>query len=189
MLALVGLDGFEDRSVTELSGGERQRVALARSLAPAPSLLMLDEPLGSLDRTLRDRLVLDLRELFASQGLTVVYVTHDQSEALALADQVSVLEAGRVVQSASPQQLWARPASPFVARFLGFTNLLDVEVIRGDVHASFGIIGRVSQWPDGRGDRAGASRRDRDHRIVSRSRPGAQLRLRRRPLHGRAGRR
>jgi thiamine transport system ATP-binding protein len=149
VLALIGMEGFEERSVTELSGGERQRVALARSLAPAPSLLMLDEPLGSLDRTLRDRLVLDLRELFASQGLTVLYVTHDQSEALALADQVSVLEAGRVIQSASPQQLWAQPASPFVARFLGFTNLLDVEAIRGDVHASFGIIGRVSQWPDG----------------------------------------
>jgi thiamine transport system ATP-binding protein len=149
VLSLVGLDGFEDRSVTALSGGERQRVALARSLAPAPRLLMLDEPLGSLDRTLRDRLVLDLRELFASQDLTVVYVTHDQSEALALADQVVVLDAGRVLQSAPPQQLWAHPASPFVARFLGFTNLVEVDVAGGEVHSSFGVIGQNLQWPDG----------------------------------------
>ena len=93
-LALVGLQGFERRSVSELSGGERQRVTLARSLAPEPRVLMLDEPLGSLDRTLRDQLVLDLRELFTSQGLTVVYVTHDQAEALALADHVAVIDAG-----------------------------------------------------------------------------------------------
>jgi thiamine transport system ATP-binding protein len=148
VLALVGLQGFEHRSVSELSGGERQRVALARSLAPEPRVLMLDEPLGSLDRTLRDQLVLDLRELFTSQGLTVVYVTHDQAEALALADHVAVIDAGRVAQHAAPADLWARPASPFVARFLGFSNLVPVQVRGGEARAAFGVIGPAAS-PDG----------------------------------------
>lgn len=141
VLEMVGLAGFERRSVSELSGGERQRVALARSLATEPRLLMLDEPLGSLDRTLRDQLVLDLRELFSTQALSVVYVTHDQGEALALADEVVVVDSGRVVQHAAPRELWSRPATPFVARFLGFTNLLDVEVVGGVVVSAFGPIG------------------------------------------------
>jgi thiamine transport system ATP-binding protein len=149
VLRLVGLQGFEDRSVSQLSGGERQRVALARSLAPAPRVLMLDEPLGSLDRTLRDQLVLDLRELFEALELTVVYVTHDQAEALALADSVVVLEEGRVVQAAEPHDLWSRPATPFVARFLGFTNLVPVSVSGGEIRASFGAIGERGEWPDG----------------------------------------
>ena len=147
MLALVGLQGFEHRSVSELSGGERQRVALARSLAPEPRVLMLDEPLGSLDRTLRDQLVLDLRELFTSQGLTVIYVTHDQAEALALADHVAVIDDGRIAQYDSPSALWARPATPFVARFLGFSNLVAVHVRAGEVHAPFGVIGPASDHP------------------------------------------
>ncbi len=149
VLEMVGLTGFESRSVSALSGGERLRVALARSLAPRPSLLMLDEPLGSLDRTLRDRLVLDLRELFDAQGLGVIYVTHDQAEALALADRIVVLDRGRVVQADTPRELWVRPASPFVARFLGFSNLLDVKVVQGEVRVPFGVIGRAPSWPDG----------------------------------------
>lgn len=149
VLDMVGLAGFEDRSVSELSGGERQRVALARSLAPAPKVLMLDEPLGSLDRTLRDQLVLELRELFESLELAVVHVTHDQSEALALADRVVVLDQGRVVQDAAPEELWFAPATPFVARFLGFTNLVEVTVARGEVCAPFGSLGRRPDWPDG----------------------------------------
>jgi thiamine transport system ATP-binding protein len=149
VLGLVGLLGFDERSVSELSGGERQRVALARSLAPAPRLLMLDEPLGSLDRTLREQLVLDLRELFASQSLTVVYVTHDQSEALALADHVVLLDRGRVVQAAAPEELWTRPATPAAARFLGFTNLVEVTVLDGVICAPFGPLGVRRGWPDG----------------------------------------
>jgi thiamine transport system ATP-binding protein len=148
VLALVGLEGFERRSVSSLSGGERQRVALARSLAPQPAVLMLDEPLGSLDRTLREQLVLELRELFTELGVTVVYVTHDQAEALALADTVAVLAEGRVVQTADPETLWAEPVSPFVARFLGFTNLLPVAVTRGVIDAGFGVIAREVGWPD-----------------------------------------
>ncbi len=127
VLGLVGLAGLGDRAVGTLSGGERQRVALARALAPSPALLMLDEPLGALDRTLRDRLVLELSELFAELAIGVVYVTHDQSEALALADRVVVMDGGRVVQAGPPEQVWAAPASPFVARFLGLSNVFDAE--------------------------------------------------------------
>jgi len=127
VLDLVGLDGFAHRSVSTLSGGERQRVALARTLAPSPRLLMLDEPLGALDRTLRERLVLELSELFANLAIGVIYVTHDHTEALALADRVVVMDAGRVVQEGPPEQLWADPATPFVARFLGLTNVFDLD--------------------------------------------------------------
>ena len=127
VLELVGLSGWERRSVGPLSGGERQRVALARALAPAPRLLLLDEPLGALDRTLRDRLVPELGELFRAVGVSVVHVTHDQAEALALADRVVVMDRGRVLQVGTPAEVWARPASAFVARFLGFANVLDTE--------------------------------------------------------------
>ncbi|MBW3658462.1 MAG: ABC transporter ATP-binding protein [Actinobacteria bacterium] len=142
VLALVGLRGFGGREVSTLSGGEQQRVALARALAPEPNLLMLDEPLGSLDRGLRDRLIGELRELFDRLGSTVLYVTHDQDEALALADRVVVMRAGRVVQAAPPDELWRRPADAFVARFLGQTNLVAAHIeddravtVLGDVPA------------------------------------------------------
>jgi thiamine transport system ATP-binding protein len=123
LLALVGLEGYEDRSVGTLSGGERQRVALARALAPEPRVLLLDEPLGSLDGPLRERLLHDLEALFERLGLTVVVVTHDVGEAFALGDEVAVVRAGRVVQTAPPDDLWARPADAWVARFLGMANV------------------------------------------------------------------
>jgi thiamine transport system ATP-binding protein len=119
-LALVGLVGFEHRRVAELSGGEQQRVALARALAPAPRLLMLDEPLGALDRALRDQLVAELRALFVRLGLTIIFVTHDHDEAFALADRVVVMQAGHIAQSGTPAEVWDHPADPFVARFLGW---------------------------------------------------------------------
>ncbi len=128
MLALVNLPGYGARSVFELSGGERQRVALARSLAPSPRLLMLDEPLASLDRTLRERLLDDLHMLLKQLGLTSLYVTHDQQEALAVADRVVVMQAGRIAQEGAPQEVHRAPASVFVARFLGFANLLPARV-------------------------------------------------------------
>jgi thiamine transport system ATP-binding protein len=118
-LDLVGLAGFEGRSVRTLSGGEQQRVALARALAPKPRVLLLDEPLGSLDRRLRDRLLEDLESLFAGLGVTALYVTHDQAEAFALGDRVAVLRDGRIVQAGTPDDVWARPADEDVARFLG----------------------------------------------------------------------
>ena len=120
-LARVGLAGFEHRNVSELSGGEQQRVALARALAPEPRLLMLDEPLGALDRALRDDLVGELRALFGELGQSVVFVTHDHDEAFALADRVVVMHTGRVAQVGAPADVWARPADAFVARFLGWT--------------------------------------------------------------------
>ena len=118
MLALVGLADFEKRSVSDLSGGEAQRVALARSLAPHPQLLMLDEPLGSLDRATRERLMIELRDILRRVGVTALYVTHDQTEAFSVADRVMVLNAGHIEQSGSPEDLYRRPASAFVANFL-----------------------------------------------------------------------
>jgi thiamine transport system ATP-binding protein len=123
-LARVGMDGFEHRSVSDLSGGEQQRVALARALAAEPKLLMLDEPLGALDRALRDRLVTELRALFLRLGLSIVFVTHDHDEAFALADRLVVLHEGRIEQDGNPIDVWRRPTNAFVARFLGW-NVTD----------------------------------------------------------------
>ncbi|MEV7128630.1 ABC transporter ATP-binding protein [Streptomyces sp. NPDC093260] len=128
LLDLVGLPGAGGRAVAALSGGEQQRVALARALAPRPRLLMLDEPLGQLDRTLRERLVVELRELFGRLGTTVLAVTHDQGEAFALADRVVVMRDGEIAQSGTPLQVWQRPADAFVARFLGFENVVEASV-------------------------------------------------------------
>jgi thiamine transport system ATP-binding protein len=119
-LERVGLAGFDHRRVAELSGGEQQRVALARALAPAPRLLMLDEPLGALDRALRDRLVAELRSLFVQLGLAALFVTHDHDEAFALADRLIVLHEGRIEQVGAPRDVWRAPATAFVARFLGW---------------------------------------------------------------------
>jgi ABC-type Fe3+/spermidine/putrescine transport system ATPase subunit len=128
-LALVGLSGFERRAIHELSGGEQQRVALARSLAPRPRLLMLDEPLGSLDRALRERLMNELRQILNSVGLTALYVTHDQSEAFALGDRVAIMQQGSIEQIGPPELVYQQPASPFVARFLGMSNLLPGQIV------------------------------------------------------------
>ncbi|MFD7135377.1 ABC transporter ATP-binding protein [Streptomyces sp. NPDC059894] len=128
LLDLVGLPGAARRAVAALSGGEQQRVALARALAPRPRLLMLDEPLGQLDRSLRERLVVELRELFGRLGTTVLAVTHDQGEAFALADRVVVMREGRIAQSGTPLEVWQRPADAFVARFLGFDNVVEAGV-------------------------------------------------------------
>lgn len=122
LLDLVGLPGYEHRSVTSLSGGEAQRVALARALAPGPALLMLDEPLGSLDRPRREQLVGELGALLRDAGVTVLFVTHDQDEAFALAERVVVLAEGRVVEDGPAHEVWARPRSVTGARFLGFVN-------------------------------------------------------------------
>ena len=149
VLALVGLTGFGQRSVATLSGGERQRVALARALAPAPSLLMLDEPLGALDRTLRDRLVLELSELFARLSISVVYVTHDQAEALALADRVVVMQGGRIAQQGSPEQVWREPADAFVARFLGLTNVFATVISEGSAVLPWGSVPADGESVDG----------------------------------------
>jgi thiamine transport system ATP-binding protein len=144
VLDLVGLTGFEHRSVGLLSGGEQQRVALARALAPEPRVLLLDEPLGSLDRRLRDRLLEDLGQLFDELGVTAMYVTHDQTEAFTLGDRVAVMRTGGVVQVATPDALWSHPADADVARFLGLANVDGGEVVRPEA-----VTVRVS--PDGNG--------------------------------------
>jgi ABC-type Fe3+/spermidine/putrescine transport system ATPase subunit len=152
MLALVGLSGFEARDVNSLSGGERQRVALARSLAPSPRLLMLDEPLGALDRALRERLMLELRQILKQVGLTSIYVTHDQTEAFAVADRVVIMHQGRIEQGGSPEQLYHHPATPFVAQFLGFTNLLaGICLSKGQVETGLGVwtVPDAARFPTG----------------------------------------
>lgn len=128
VLELVGLRGYGRRRPDQLSGGEQQRVALARALAPTPRLLMLDEPLGALDRALRARLLDDLAALFHDLGLPIVYVTHDQEEALAVGERVCVLNAGRLETVLPAQTLWREPPNEFVARFLGLTNIVPLEL-------------------------------------------------------------
>jgi ABC-type Fe3+/spermidine/putrescine transport system ATPase subunit len=139
MLELVDLAALGERAIGRLSGGEQQRVALARALAPGPRLLMLDEPLGSLDRALRERLMLDVRAILKRVGMTAVYVTHDQTEAFAVGDRVAVMNAGGIEQVAAPQDIYDDPATPFVARFLGFRNLLPGRVNdRGEIETAAG---------------------------------------------------
>ncbi|WKE69433.1 ABC transporter ATP-binding protein [Streptomyces sp. WP-1] len=149
LLELVGLPGAARRSVAALSGGEQQRVALARALAPRPRLLMLDEPLGQLDRSLRERLVVELRELFGRLGTTVLAVTHDQGEAFALADRVVVMRDGRIAQSGTPLEVWQRPADAFVARFLGFENVVPATVTGTAADSPWGKLPVPQDAPQG----------------------------------------
>ena len=123
-LALVNLGGLEGRYPNELSGGQQQRVALARSLVVEPSILLLDEPLSNLDAKLRERMRVELKELQRRTGITFVYVTHDQAEALALSDQVAVMSAGRLQQYGTPFEVYAHPANRMVADFMGLVNLV-----------------------------------------------------------------
>lgn len=144
MLELVGLSGFDKRDVAQLSGGERQRVALARSLAPNPRLLMLDEPLGSLDAALKERLLSDLRKIIKRVGLTALYVTHDQHEAFAIADRIALMNAGQFEQVGAPADVYQRPKTAFAARFLGLNNIVP--------SGTFGITGASQELllhPDG----------------------------------------
>lgn len=124
MLALVGMADFADRPVTALSGGEAQRVALARSLAPAPRLLLLDEPLAALDRALHDRLAEELPHVLRATGTAALHVTHDHDEAFALADRVAVMRAGSILRTDTPLALYTDPRTEAVARFLGHTNIV-----------------------------------------------------------------
>ncbi|SEO01926.1 ABC transporter ATP-binding protein [Actinacidiphila rubida] len=149
LLDLVGLPGAAHRAVSTLSGGEQQRVALARALAPEPRLLMLDEPLGQLDRSLRERLVVELRQLFGRLGTTVLAVTHDQGEAFALADRVVVMRGGTIAQSGTPLAVWQHPASEFVARFLGFDTIADGVVSGGVAVTAWGKLPVPDGTPEG----------------------------------------
>lgn len=132
-LELVGLAEFADRGASLLSGGQMQRVALARSLVMRPSVLLLDEPLSNLDARLRDRLRIELRDIQLRLGLTTVYVTHDQSEAFALADRIALMQGGRIVQMDSPSTMYHSPRSSSIAHFLGVANVLAVDESNGTV--------------------------------------------------------
>jgi ABC-type Fe3+/spermidine/putrescine transport system ATPase subunit len=128
-LETIDMPGFADRKVTDLSGGEQQRVALARALAPEPRLLMLDEPLGALDRTLREQLSLELRSLLHATKIPAIYVTHDQEEAFAIADRLLLLHHGIIVQDGTPSDIYHHPKNVWVANFFGLGNLIQGEVI------------------------------------------------------------
>jgi putative spermidine/putrescine transport system ATP-binding protein len=156
MLRLVRLEGLGTRRVDQLSGGQRQRVALARALAPAPGLLLLDEPFGALDARLREALRDELAALLAALRVTAVFVTHDQTEAMALGSRIVVMEAGRVAQSGTPQEVYARPANRFVGRFLGTLNALGSdrfcrpEALRADPAGPLAATVRAAFFEGGR---------------------------------------
>jgi spermidine/putrescine transport system ATP-binding protein len=148
MLERVGLPGAQNRRIDQLSGGQKQRVAIARSLVLEPTLLLLDEPLGALDLKLREHMKIELKQLQADFGTTFVYITHDQSEALVLSDQVAVMNAGRFEQIGSPQQLYYEPHTAFVAGFVGASNRFagkvdDIEAGVAQVHTRDGLAVRA----------------------------------------------
>ncbi|MFC5952583.1 ABC transporter ATP-binding protein [Pseudonocardia lutea] len=132
VLGLVGMAHLADRGASKLSGGQMQRVALARSMAMRPAVLLLDEPLSNLDARLRDDLRIELRRIQVEHQLTSIYVTHDQTEALALADRIAIMQGGRITQLSTPAELYSRPASASIASFLGVTNVFPVAAAEGD---------------------------------------------------------
>ncbi|MGS1096553.1 ABC transporter ATP-binding protein (plasmid) [Aquamicrobium terrae] len=138
MLELVGLKGFGHRYPKELSGGQQQRVALARALVFKPSLLLLDEPLGALDKNLREQMQIEIKRIQRALGVTTIFVTHDQTEAMSMSDRIVVFEKGHIQQVATPLELYHRPQTRFVAGFIGESNLIDVKITdaaKGEAHA------------------------------------------------------
>ncbi len=141
LLEQVNLTGFEKRKVTDLSGGEQQRIALARALAPQPRLLMFDEPLGALDRAMKEDLLNELRMILHKTKIPAIYVTHDQEEAITIADRILVLHEGVIIRDGTPDELWKDPQSAVVAKFLGIGNVIEGEVIaENKVKTEFGIF-------------------------------------------------
>ncbi|MEO8487369.1 MAG: ABC transporter ATP-binding protein [Betaproteobacteria bacterium] len=164
-LAMLGLAGMEQRLPSELSGGQQQRVAVARSLVLEPKVLLFDEPLSNLDAKLRRRVRQEIRELQQELALTVLYVTHDQEEALAVSDHIIVMDGGRIAQEGPPRQLYEAPASRFLADFIGDANLVDGELTLTSAGASFGA-GGVAAPVHANGMRAGpATLAVRPHRL------------------------
>ena len=149
-LATVRLEGYADRRPHQLSGGQRQRVALARALVNRPKVLLLDEPLGALDLKLRREMQIELKEIQREVGITFVFVTHDQEEALTMSDRIAVLNEGRIEQLATPVELYEEPASAFVAGFVGTSNLLEGAVARKLVGSDGTFVIRPEKVADGR---------------------------------------
>ena len=181
VIRTVQLDGLEDRRPNQLSGGQQQRVALARALVNRPAALLLDEPLGALDLKLRKEMQLELKDLQQRTGTTFVYVTHDQEEAMTMSDRIAVMNGGVVEQLATPRELYQRPASAFVAGFIGTSNLIELRIDRRDdvvlvdgprrptAHPRRGPTGRAASRPS---DDHGAARMDQ-----ARQRHGGRPRL------------
>lgn len=139
-LKRVHLEGFEQRYPKELSGGQQQRTALARAIAPKPSLLLLDEPLSNLDLKLREAMRIELKEIQEELGMTFIYVTHDQDEAMAMSDRIVVMHGGLVAQEGKPDDIYDRPQSRFVADFIGKSNLLPIVSLRRDEAATIAVV-------------------------------------------------
>jgi ABC-type Fe3+/spermidine/putrescine transport system ATPase subunit len=148
-LAMVRLEALGERYPSQLSGGQQQRVALARAIVVRPSVLLLDEPLSNLDANLREEMRFEIRRLHDEFRMTTIYVTHDQSEAMVMSDRVAVLNAGRLEQIASPQALYRRPATRFVASFIGKTNLVDAQLAGNDVVIAGTSVPRAKLALDG----------------------------------------
>jgi ABC-type Fe3+/spermidine/putrescine transport system ATPase subunit len=138
-LELVRLQGYDRRLPRQLSGGEQQRVALARALVFRPRVLLMDEPLGALDKKLRAHMQLELKHIQQQLAVTVVYVTHDQEEALTMSDRVAVMNAGRIIQEGTPVEIYKKPSDPFVARFIGLANFLEGRALE-TVSGGFGLV-------------------------------------------------
>jgi putative spermidine/putrescine transport system ATP-binding protein len=149
-LAMVGLAGYEDRGIAQLSGGQRQRVALARAIIFEPRLILMDEPLSALDKQLRESMQIELRELHKRIGATIIYVTHDQREALTMSDRVAILKDGRLIQIDRPERLHDHPVNAFVASFIGEASLLPVRrVDSSSVALGASILRSARAIPDG----------------------------------------
>jgi iron(III) transport system ATP-binding protein len=139
-LKSVGMEGFEDRPATQLSGGQQQRVAFARAIVHRPQLLLLDEPLSNLDASLREDMRLELKRLQQETGITAVYVTHDQSEALSMSDNIAVINRGKIVQMGTPQDIYFRPQNEFVAGFIGHTNVITAKTTAATAKGAQGAV-------------------------------------------------
>ncbi len=149
MLALVKLEAMATRKTSQLSGGQQQRVALARALAPQPKVLLLDEPLSALDLKLRKEMQVELKRLQTETGITFIFVTHDQEEALTMSDRIGVMSAGKLQQVGSPKEIYTRPVNRFVASFIGETNFLPATVVPGGVKLSTGDVVEVATMAQG----------------------------------------
>ena len=167
MLRVVQLTGYETRYPGELSGGQQQRVAVARALVVEPEILLLDEPLSNLDANLREEMRFEIRRLHETFGITTLYVTHDQAEAMVISDRVAVLEGGRLVQIGTPEDLFQRPRSRFVAEFIGKTNLIDGVAEHGDTVARGPLRLRVAADDLKPGARVAVSVRPHDIQLTS----------------------
>jgi ABC-type Fe3+/spermidine/putrescine transport system ATPase subunit len=196
VLALLNMPGFEDRKVTDLSGGQRQRIALGRALAVEPKVLLLDEPLSNLDAKVRLQLRSEIKALQQKLGFAAIHVTHDREEAMTMADRIVVMDQGHIAQSGRPEEVYDRPASPFIATFMGADNSIELDVARNGAQAEIRAVGtaRPIIWkgaaPHGRFTayfREDAARLDRldggregeivlPGRIVARAYPGGHYR-------------